>query len=340
MVVIGGGFAGSTIARLLEKDFDVVLIDTKEYFEYTPSILRVIVEPEHLSKIQVRHSTYLKKARILIGEVTHVTEKEVKVNNQNISFDYLALCSGSTYASPIKESHKVIPLRTKSLSLASERLRKAKSVLLIGAGLVGVELVAEIMEKYPEKKITIVHASSKILERNHPKTRKYVLKYFAKKKVKLILNEKVMSGKGNTYTTNKGTKIKADLTFFCTGITPSSHYLRNSSLKKSLLGNCIVVSKFLQLQHHLNIFSAGDVNNTSVEKTAQNAEEQAKVIAYNILALEKNIPFKEYQEKSTPLVISLGKNKGIFEYHNIIVTGFLPGILKSFIEWKEMRKYL
>ena len=65
IIVIGGGFAGSYIARKLEKDFDVILIDSKDYFEFTPGILRTIVESEHIKKIQILHTHYLKRAVIV-----------------------------------------------------------------------------------------------------------------------------------------------------------------------------------------------------------------------------------------------------------------------------------
>jgi NADH dehydrogenase FAD-containing subunit len=47
VIIIGGGFAGSTAARLLQKDFSVTLIDQKYYFEYTPGVLRIIQEQNH-----------------------------------------------------------------------------------------------------------------------------------------------------------------------------------------------------------------------------------------------------------------------------------------------------
>ena len=53
LVIIGGGFAGSLVARNLEKEFNVTLIDTKPYFEFTPGILRTIVEPDHIKKVVI-----------------------------------------------------------------------------------------------------------------------------------------------------------------------------------------------------------------------------------------------------------------------------------------------
>src|SRR3989344_615569 len=86
ILVIGGGFAGSYIAKKLEKKFDVTLVDTKDYFEFTPGILRTIVEPEHIKKIQILHSHYLKKTKILIGNVKEVNKDYIKIINTDLAF--------------------------------------------------------------------------------------------------------------------------------------------------------------------------------------------------------------------------------------------------------------
>ena len=46
VVVIGGSFAGLRVQRELGDDFDVTVVDLKEYFEYTPGVLRLYTQPE------------------------------------------------------------------------------------------------------------------------------------------------------------------------------------------------------------------------------------------------------------------------------------------------------
>jgi len=48
VAVVGGGFAGLTAARELarHKGVEVLLLDQRSYFEYTPGILRAWVKPE------------------------------------------------------------------------------------------------------------------------------------------------------------------------------------------------------------------------------------------------------------------------------------------------------
>lgn len=342
VVVIGGGFAGSCVTKKLEKEFDVTLIDSKDYFEFTPGVLRTIVEPTHIKKIQVLHTHYLKKAKLILGNVKEASHEYVKINNKKINFDYLAISSGSSYNTPFKEKDIIITARAKNLRDSHEKLEKAKKILIIGGGLVGVELAAEICTHYKDKEITIIHAKDKLIERNHEKAVKYAENFLKNKGIDIIYNERVIKTKKALFTTDKGNKIKADLAFLCTGITPNFSFMKKNFSSSLNEKNQIKVNSYLQLINktsYNNIFVAGDITDINIEKTAQNAINQAKTLVNNIKALENNKPLFAYQAKQTPLVISLGKYNGIFSWGKFVFTGLIPGILKTLIEKREMWKY-
>lgn len=335
VIVIGGGFAGSYIAKKLEKKFDVTLIDTKDYFEFTPGVLRTIVEPEHIKKIQIMHSDYLKKAEIIIGEVKEITKEFVMVKGKKLNFDYLAICAGSSYNVPFKEG-VVIATRAKTLWKHSSDLKNAEKILIIGGGLVGVELAGEICWKYPEKRITIVHSFENLIQRNNEKAIKYAEKFLKKKGVEIIYNERLTGSKGGKFFTDKKNTIEADIAFLCTGITPNYEFMKKYFSDILNEKNQIKVNEFLQIEGENNIFAPGDLNNLNIEKTAQNAEKQAELVIKNILALEKNEELIAYKGKQTPLVISLGKYSGIFTHKNFNFFGIIPGFMKWAVEKKEI----
>ena len=338
-VIIGGGFAGSTAARKLEDNFNVTLIDTKDYFEFTPSVLRTIVEPEHIKKIQSLHRNYLSKAVVVRGYVKEMSKKYVMVSGKKFLYDYLTICSGSEYNLPMKSKSTVTATRADVLAKYAKKLKESNSALIIGGGLVGVELAAEIIEKYPEKKVTIAHGINELIERNPQKAMEYSKKFLKKRKVKLILNEFVVKNKGNVYITDKKTKIKADLAFLCTGIKPNYQCMSKSLSHCLNEKKAVIVNEYLQVKGFQNVFAAGDINDVNEEKTAQNAEKQAEVVVKNIVKLEKGKALKKYLPKPRIMVISLGKWNGILVYKSFVLTGLIPGILKTLIEWKEMRKY-
>lgn len=339
IIVIGGGFAGAHIAKELEKDFNVILIDSKDYFEFTPGILRTIVEPEHIKKIQILHTHYLKRAKVIVGCVKTINNNYIVLDNkEKIQFDYLAICSGSSYNVPFKEKNIIKVTRAKNLRECYDTLCKAKRVLIIGGGLVGIELAAEIQTHYVDKEITIIHSKDRLMERTHEKSIKHAENFLKKKGVKIIYGERAEKNHKNIYITNKKREIETDIAFLCTGITPNYDFMKKNFRDKLNPKGFIRVNEHLQIEGYNNIFAVGDVSDKVEEKTAQNAERQARVVVKNILALEKNENLIQYYSKRTPLVISLGKYNGIFDTGKFVLTGFIPAMLKYIIEIQEMLK--
>lgn len=92
VVVLGGGFAGSFIAKQLIKHtdlFDLTLVDNKEFFEHTPAVTREIVSyavndgnvEKEVPSTVLEHSTYLyPKGKLIVGEVADVSTYEVTIN--------------------------------------------------------------------------------------------------------------------------------------------------------------------------------------------------------------------------------------------------------------------
>lgn len=337
VIIIGGGFAGSEIAKNLEKDFDVTLIDTKNYFEFTPWILRTIVHPSSIKQIQILHSHYLKKSKIIVGEVKEVHEKFVKVNGKKLDFDYLVIASGSRYELPFKDQKAIATTRAEHLRNNYEALCEAKNVVIVGGGLVGVELAGEILDKYSNKSVTIIQSGKNLIDRNSQKAIRYAEKYLRSKGATLLLNERVTNIAKKFCLTNKGTKIPSDLTFLCTGIKPNYEFLKHSA-SFILEKHNLIVNEFLQVNSFKNIFAAGDIAMIGEEKTAQNAEHHAKIVSHNIRALESNATLEKYESKRTPQVISLGKWHGIYDNGKTTIVGIIPALMKWAIKKKEIWK--
>ncbi len=339
LVVIGGGFAGAIIARRLQRDFAVTLIDSKDYFEFTPGVLRCLVEPAHIRKVQALHTHYLHEAKVVRGTAEALREHEVVVDGKPIPFDYAAICTGSSYHLPFKQANLVRHLRAGTLRDAAAVLHKAKSVLIIGGGLVGVELAAEIAWKYPRKRVTIVHAMPALIERNHPRAQKIAERFLRKRGVQLVFNELVQPGEGPTFSTNTGRTFTPDLAFLCTGITPNAALLRPHLAGAVTERGQIKVNAHLQVEGFPRLFAAGDVNGILEEKTAQSAELQAGVVVHNLRALEAGRPMRTYRSKSRPMDLSLGKFNGIVMFKSVNISGLIPAFGKWFIERWTMRRY-
>ena len=339
LVIIGGGFAGTYIGRQLEKRFDTVLIDTKDYFEFTPGILRALVKPHFDGKLQAKHRDYLKHTEIVIGHADIVSNSYVKVGNRKIKYDYLVVCVGSGYNNPFKQNNVLIASHTKDIEKYHKTIDRSKNVVIVGGGLVGVELAAEIAYFYPDKKVTLIHSKRSLIERNSKAAQRYVLSYLTERGVWVLLNQKAKKVSTRRVATDRNFSMPADVVLLCTGIKPNSIFF-DKHFKHALDNNKnVIVSPNLLVHSTKNVFAAGDIINIYEEKTAQAAEKQAKIVVKNILALENREELSEYKPCSRPLVISLGPLDGIFVYKKFVYTGFIPALLKKFIEWKEMIRF-
>jgi NADH dehydrogenase FAD-containing subunit len=327
VVILGGGFCGATLAKKLEKKggMDVTLVDENKSFEYTPGLPRVVVEPEYKKQITLPFKNFLEDTRVVKGVATKVTPGLVNTRKDVIGFDVLAVCTGSVYPVPFKQKNVFSVSRLKDAVSLGKTLGSSDKVLVVGGGLVGTEVAAEIVSR-TDKKVFLVHSKQRLLERNPVKASFFAEKFLKDRGAKLFLRQKIVKALDSEFTTSASKKINADVCVWCGGIAWDNSFTQGlgSVLDEK---NALKVDGSLKLEGHSNVFVGGDANNVSEEKTAQNAERQADCIAKNLQA-ENPVP---YEKKEGPLVISLGKKHGVLVYKNRVLTGRLPGIAKGFV---------
>lgn len=111
ILVVGGGFAGRASVRYflgVVETANIILVDQKPFFEFTPSVLRCIVHPEHLRLVTFQQNTD-PEISFLRGKVTYITGHEATVVRRDddrvtvfsIPFDYCIWATGVQYAQPI-----------------------------------------------------------------------------------------------------------------------------------------------------------------------------------------------------------------------------------------------
>ncbi|EGB04974.1 hypothetical protein AURANDRAFT_66823 [Aureococcus anophagefferens] len=170
VAVLGGGFAGLTAARRLKNNRaigEVILLEQKHYFEYTPGILRAWVDAhEHrrlvkpLAKLfRGRRATFARVAPGAAAKITHADDALTldvgaagSDGHVSIRCDYAVLATGASLA-PISDDR----LHAGSVAARRERLEaqiadvlrpNVTSALIVGGGLTGVELAAELAEYF------------------------------------------------------------------------------------------------------------------------------------------------------------------------------------------------
>ena len=345
VVIVGGSFSALTAYRHLANHFNVQLIDYKNYFEYTPGILRAFVQPSALSQL----TCPLAGPDFRCGEVTEVAESSLEMrtaagSTERVEFDYLLVGAGSLYTVPIKPTPAEPTLlhRADTWRTAAEQLAAASSVLVIGGGPVGVELAAEVLTQYPDKQVTIVDALPELCASFPDACVQHVTQWLTSRSTELVLGEWIGSITEKGCTLKSGRVIEADITYKCMGFKPNTGFMAQHFGDHLDKRGMLRVTDTLQVKDHPNIFGMGDLClHKSLElKLGHTAELNAHLVAQNVDRHHQKQPLLEYPfgvvgSAVSPkvYVISLGKYDGVLLFNSIAVYGVLGGFVAAIMKW-------
>jgi len=255
LVIIGGGFAGVTLARKLEKtlpdDWDIYLLSKTNFITYNPLLPEVIgasILPGH---VQAPYRLILKRTRIRMVTVDRIDYQSKTVYYHNdrqasLHFDQLVLSAGvqaNTNMLPGLNEH-TLPLKTVGDALAirnqiverleqatihpdPERRKQLTTFVVLGGGFSGVETAGELedflksAERYYKNvdrddcRIIVVHGTDRILPELSPKLSEITLKNFIKRDIDVRLNERAEKIEAEKVILKSGEEI-AGATIICT----------------------------------------------------------------------------------------------------------------------------
>ncbi len=325
VVVIGGGYGGIVAARALDAEFQVTLVEKRERFFHNIGTLRAAVDPAWLPRMLIPYDRLLSRGKVVQAAAVKITPKEVALSTGEIlGFDYLILAMGSSYPFPAKVISDQVAQISADAHRISLRIKEARSILLIGAGPVGIEFAGEIASAYPAKTVSLVDPSPALVPNFKKGLGKHLTADLRALGVRLLLGERMtrlpprhnLAQTGplimERYTTDKGTSIEADLVFINFGVTPNTDLLKAGFGAHLDQGGRIKVNKHLQLEGHPSIFAIGDITNIPEPKLASAARVHGATVAENIQRLAaSNGTLKSHEPIKTPLVVvPVGPNRG------------------------------
>lgn len=176
IVIVGFSFGGFTIGEFLWNNFKVTFVDAKDHFEYVPTCLKSSIDDKWADKIHASYSDVAKahegKFEFIQGTLVEVTQNDsilvqtADAKTEEVSYDYLIISTGFHYDSPIKQDGvNAWSVRSEGLAKFNKEVTEAKNILVVGGGIVGVELVAEIAVANPgDKKVSIATRGDRLLK--------------------------------------------------------------------------------------------------------------------------------------------------------------------------------
>ena len=209
-------------------------------------------------------------------------------------------------------------------------VNRAKSILIVGGGAVGVQMATDLKEYYPEKEITVVQSRPKLMPQFHEKLHEVVKARFDELGIKLVTGSRIVvpqngfpnTGSPFTVQLTNGNELTTDFVIMATGQTPNNGLVKDlpPSSDVSLLNpdnGFIRIRPTMQFQDqsYPHLFAVGDIADTGVRKAARPGAAQAAVVANNIQALiEGRTPEESFPRIPAAIHITLGMVSLVYLY--------------------------
>ena len=277
-VVIGAsaaGISGVKTLRELDKDAEIILV-SKDENVYSRCILHHYISNHR----DVEALNFTDKKFFEDNNITWIKGVEVKSiddkaqslelsNGETLTYDKVMLCTGASAFIPpvegLREGNNVVGLRNlEDAVLIKEVAKKVKNVVVLGAGLVGIDAVSGLLGK--GLNVSLVEMGNKILPLQLDKyTSDVYQKKFSENGVnlklgvraeKLILDEN-KNPKALVINTGNGTEeVPCELVIVATGVRSNTSFLEGSNIEFDKFGLIIDEKGKTNIE---NVYGAGDI---------------------------------------------------------------------------------
>jgi len=334
VLIIGGGFAGVSVAQKLgQSGMDVTLIDRKNYFEVTFANLRNVASPQTLGNTGRKLYKDFLKGTFIQASVESMNAQEARLTNgEVIQFQQAVISSGSRYPTlPLAKSNSAFDYSERNQEMLEQHkiLASAKSVLVIGGGVVGVEFAGEIASAFPNKDITLAHSGDSLLDKMKPKAQRKALEQLTAKGVKVKFNRRFAKD-GEVYRCSKsGEILRVDLAYVCVGMLPNTEFLK-AELPEILNERGLVkVDEYMKVQGYDHLYSLGDCSTLDIHKHGYIANVQGTMLANAILRAAKGKKVKPYKTPTFAVIAATGTDSGVAQMPFGVTT------MKFFVNMKQ-----
>ncbi len=370
IIIVGAGFAGLKLARLLAgSQYQVVLIDKRNFHQFQPLFYQVATSGIEPSLISFPIRKVFHKYENLHFRNTELLRIDSENNRiitgaGTISFDYLVIATGvgtnyfgnkniEEHGISMKSTAEAINLRnrilesyeTAILTEDEEVQEKLLSFTVVGGGPTGVELSGSIAElknyvlpkDYPEldfskMRIRLYEAAPRLLSGMGEKSGERARQFLEKLGVEIFLNTKIEDYNGDTITLSDGTTVKSKNFIWTAGV--SGKLIEGLKKEDYARGFRIKVDRSNKLPEYENIYALGDTAYMETEKYPKGHPQVAQVALQQAKTLAKKLKNKKYQPfeyADKGSMATIGRNMAVCELPGIRFAGRFAWMMWLFV---------
>lgn len=338
VVVCGAGFAGINVAKRLEGDCDVTLVAPTDRFVYLPLIHEVLSEQVTPNTVTKELADILPRTTLVHGRAAKVEDFElVTAAGERIPFDDLVVAVGAEpndFGVPGVQEHALSFYSVGDALRANAMLKMAATdvtdrplkVIVVGASFTGVEVAGEVAVLLDKlgvpRDILLLDALPEIFPHQGAEFRAGVYEGLDRLDLALRKQQRIVQVLPNEVRVQDGDNapehIEADVIFWCAGAKARRIEGVNPNVRSTM-----------QSVARDHIYLVGDAADCprewGVPKLAQTAEDQAPIVAYNVLNREDP---KHYKANVKGLILSIGHKFAVAQIGEQVWKGQIPWHVK------------
>lgn len=320
VIVIGGGYAGTLAANqlLANKNLTVTLVNPRPHFVERIRLHQLVAGS---STATADYDTLLNPAiRLVVDKVTHIdagAQKLELASGTVLPYDYLVYAVGSTTTTPdipgvaehalsINEFEHAQQVRARY-----ERLAPEAPIVVVGAGLTGVELAGELAEA--GRRVTLICGTQLLPSLGDP-ARRAAAKRLDKLGVEVLVPATVVRVDEDLVTLSDGRVLPTALTVWTAGFGVPQ-LAADSGLSTDALGRLLTDETLVSVDNP-RVIAAGDAASPSgvpLRMSCQAAGPLAARAVKTVLALVDGLQPEARSQIFTGQNVSIGRNAAVIQ---------------------------
>ena len=333
-IVVGGGFSGLRIARLLanREDIEVTVVNPQYNFEYHGSLYRSANGLSPLETVIPYHEIFrnsnVKYVQDFMTDIVPAEKRIKMLSGLEIRYDsatlglgyepeYFGIPGMREFSKTLYSMPDALELRKTLKQLAENSYNKSTParVIVVGGGPTGIEVAASIPHFFElitgdrRLEVILIEAQKRILC-NLSEEFSSMVTASLQNKVEIRCNQRVIRATKESLHISESNPLQFDVLIWTAGNSANSYFRQRPDLFDVDAKGRVLVDKHLQTKHE-SLYVAGDSASIEYSGTAHAAIEMGEFIANDVIATLQKKRHSEFKPTVPNYAVPVGHDSAV-----------------------------